>query len=152
MSRLSASAIAPALLAILGSAALFGAVEMGIGTPDVPDAGFFPLLAALTLTGLAAAQLVGDLRKAPSTEASVEAAVSPRMALSVIAGLIAYTAALQWLGFLIATALLVGLILAVFGIRRPLAYVIAVALIAGGSYLLFDLALGLPLPAGPAGF
>jgi hypothetical protein len=154
MSRfLSASTIASALLVILGSAALYGAVAMGIGTPDVPDAGFFPLLAALALTLLAAVQLLGNIRKpVPATAALEEnAPLSSRMAFSVIAGLIAYVPALQWLGFLIATGLLVGLMLAVFGIRRPLPY-LAVPLIAGGSYLLCDVALGLPLPAGPAGF
>jgi putative tricarboxylic transport membrane protein len=148
--HLSASTIASALLVILGSAALYGAFGMGIGTPDVPGAGFFPLLAALALAGLAAVQLLGEVRKAAMPADSPPA--SQRMALSVIACLIAYVPALEWLGFLIATALLVGLLLAVLGIRRPLSYAIAVPILAGGSYLLFDLALGLRLPAGPFGF
>jgi hypothetical protein len=157
MSRLSASFIASALLFILGSAALYGAIGMGIGTPEVPDAGFFPLLASLALAGLAAAQIVGELRKPAEPDASPAepadaAPVSQRMAISVIACLIAYVPALDWLGFLIATALLVGLLLALYGVRRPLSYLIAVPLLAGGSYLLFDFALGLPLPAGPLGF
>ena len=77
---------------------------------------------------------------------------SEEPAISVIACLIAFVPALQWLGFLIATALLVAALLAVFGIRRLLPYAIAVPVLAGGSYLLFDRVLGLPLPAGPLGF
>ena len=152
--RLSASTIASALLFILGSAALYGAIEMGIGTPDVPGAGFFPLLAALALAGLAATQLFGEVRNPAEPDAipADSPPASQRMALSVIACLIAYVPALEWLGFLIATALLVGLLLAVLGLRRPLLYAIAVPVLAGGSYLLFDLALGLRLPAGPLGF
>jgi putative tricarboxylic transport membrane protein len=151
--RLPADTIASALLLILGSAALYGAIDMGIGTPEVPDAGFFPMLAALALAALAAVQLVVALRAPtePQTATAESPPASPYMAPAVIACLLAYVPALQWLGFLIATALLVGAILAIFGIRRPLAYALAVPLMAGGSYLLFDLALGLPLPAGPLG-
>jgi putative tricarboxylic transport membrane protein len=152
---LSASTIAAALLFILGSAALYGAIDMGIGTPDVPDAGFFPLIASLALVALAGVQLFGAIGS-PSPPvppvAEESAPASPRMALSFIVSLVAYVAALQWLGFLIATALLVAVILAIFGMRRPLPYAIAVPVLAGGSYLLFDLALGLRLPAGPFGF
>ena len=152
---LSATTIASALLLILGGAALYGAVSMGIGTPDVPDAGFFPLLAALALVTLSGLQLLAQIRNrslpdTPPAEAGPPA--SERMALLVIACLVAYVPALEWLGFIIATALLVGLILAIFGIRRPLPYAIAVPVLAGGGYLLFDRVLGLPLPAGPAGF
>ena len=152
--RLSASIIASALLVILGSAALYGAIDMGIGTPEVPDAGFFPLLASLALAGLGTAQLVGELRRpAEADEAPTESpSTSQRMAMSVIASLIAYVPALEWLGFLIATALLVAVLLAIFGVRRLLSYAIAVPVLAGGSYLLFDRVLGLPLPAGPLGF
>jgi hypothetical protein len=152
--RLSASIIASVLLVILGSAALYGAFEMEIGTPDVPGAGFFPMLAALALAGLAAVQLVGEVRKPAEPDAmpADSPPASQRMALSAIACLIAYVPALEWLGFLIATALLVGLLLAVLGIRRPLSYAIAVPVLAAGSYLLFDLALGLRLPTGPLGF
>jgi putative tricarboxylic transport membrane protein len=155
MSRpLSASIIASALLVILGSAALYGAIDMGIGTPEVPDAGFFPLLASLALAGLAATHLIAELRKPPEPDSELAEGppASQRMAISVIASLIAYVPALQWLGFLIATALLVTALLAVFGLRRLLPYAIAVPVLAGGSYLLFDLVLGLPLPAGPLGF
>jgi putative tricarboxylic transport membrane protein len=154
MSRLSASTIASALLLILASAALYGAFGMGIGTPDVPGAGFFPLLAALALGVLAAVQLLGEYRRHAQPEAAPaeSPAASQRMAMSVIACLVAYVPTLEWLGFLIATALLVGLLLAVYGIRRPLPYAITVPVLAGGSYLLFDMALGLPLPTGPLGF
>lgn len=155
MSRLlSAATIASALLLILGSAALYGAIEMGIGTPDVPDAGFFPLLASLALIALSAALLIAELRHPamPTAAEGGASAVVSRRALFVIAGLVIYVPALQQLGFLIATALLVLHLLAVYELRRPLAYMIAVPLLAGGSYLLFDLALGLPLPAGPFGF
>ncbi len=150
----SATAIASALLVLIGGAALYGAVRMVIGTPDVPDAGFFPLLAALILVVLAAVLFIDQMRRptAASAEAGEETAPSLRAALPVIAGFAAYVPALEWLGFLVATALLVALLLAVFGIRRPLPYAAAVPLIAGGSYLLFHLLLGLPLPVGPAGF
>jgi putative tricarboxylic transport membrane protein len=150
----SATIIASALLFILGSAALYGAIEMRVGTPDVPDAGFFPLLAALALVGLSGIELLNRFRNpSPHDEtAAEEPRRSQRMAMSFIACLVAYVPALEWLGFLIATALLVALMLAVFGLRRPLPYAIAVPVLAGGSYLLFDMLLGLPLPAGPAGF
>jgi len=151
---LSPTAIASALLLIIGGAALFGSLDMGIGTPDVPDAGFFPLLASVVLVALSVVLLVGEFRRAPSGEEAPKGETLASMvpALSAMAGLILYIPALEWLGFLIATALLVAVLLAVFGLRNILAYVAAIPLIAGGSYLLFHFLLDLPLPVGPLGF
>jgi len=143
-----AATVAAALLLLIGGAAVYGSVQLGIGTLTVPEPGFFPLLAALALTALSAALLVGDFRRRP-TESQVPSPMRP--VLTAIIGLALYVAALGWLGYLLATVLLVSVLLAVFGIRQISAYALAVPLIAGGSYLLFHVLLSLPLPVGVFG-
>jgi hypothetical protein len=55
------------------------------------------------------------------------------------------------LGYVLAAAALTAILLIVFGVRGVRAFAIVVPAAALGSYLLFDVLLGIPLPAGPLG-
>ena len=73
-------------------------------------------------------------------------------ALSTWLSLAASVALFKPLGFVIGFALLTYFLVAVM-YRRPLKVAAAVALAStAGFYLVFSLALGVPLPAGPLGF
>lgn len=154
--RISAETVAAGLTFLIGCAAIYGSVQLGIGSLTSPEPGFFPLLAALLLAALSAVLLGFNFAGAPAEATSPEPeAVEETQtwaALTAIAGLVAYVFLLAWLGYLIATTLLLAALLGVFGVRRVLPYFIAAPLIAGGSYLLFGRLLDLPLPSGPFGF
>ena len=134
---------------LVGGAAVYGAVRLEIGTLGQPEPGLFPFLAGLAVLVLAVLLLIQDLRRGP-----VDAEAAPRMrsALMAIAGLAAFVLILDVLGYVLATALLVAILLFVFEIRSVWAYALAVPVIALGSYGLFHRLLNLPLPTGPLGF
>ena len=101
-----------------------------------------PLLAAITLvlTGIHVARHPYRASVWPS------GAAAARCAAAVVAFL-TYAAALPWLGFFLATALVVTALSRLFGAPLRLAVPSAAAL-AGALWLLFVGALGLPLPIG----
>lgn len=145
----SADRISGILLFLVGGAAIYGAVRLEIGTLGQPEPGLFPFLAGLAVLILAVLLLIQDARREPS---DAEPAPRMRSALMAIGGLAAFVLSLDLLGYVVATALLVAILLFVFEIRRMWVYALAAPLIAIGSYVLFHVLLNLPLPAGALGF
>jgi len=66
----------------------------------------------------------------------------------MVGGLLFYGLALEPLGYLVTTFLLLGALLWILGERRWLSAVAFSALVTGASYALFGLWLGVPLPGG----
>jgi putative tricarboxylic transport membrane protein len=136
----------------LGGLAVFawvGARGLAFGTLTQPGPGFFPRSLA-ALTGALAAALVvrGGLAPASPLAALWPERAGVRRVLVMLAALFGYAAALEPLGYLLATLGLFLVLLRGVGRRSwPVTGLVAV-LAAAGSYLLFARWLMVSLPAG----
>jgi hypothetical protein len=121
-----------------------------LGT-EGPGAGFFPFWYGIAMLGLSVLLIVTHLKRGADRGNAIEWSRLGR-ALSTWLALAVSVALFKPLGFVISFALLTYFIVAVM-YRRPLktAALVAVAS-AAGFYLVFDRALGVPLPIGILGF
>jgi putative tricarboxylic transport membrane protein len=140
------------VLALLGLYIVVQARQWDYLGPEGPGAGFFPLWYGLGILALSLLLIVSSLRRrAPRARTKVEwwrvgRALSAWLALAVAVALF------KVLGFVAGLALLTYFIVAVM-YRKPAAIAAVTAGAMGiGFYLVFDLALGLSLPAGLLGF
>ena len=126
-------------LAALGGYIVLRARGWDYMTPEGPGPGFFPLWYGLAILGLAL-----YLVASPGL-ARVDWRGSGR-AFATWAAIAACVAALKWLGFVVAFAALTFFLVAVM-YRKPVrtAAVVAFA-VAAAFYVVFPLALGVPLP------
>ncbi len=118
---------------------------------DGPGAGFFPLWYGLAILGLSLLLVVSHFRRRSAHGKAIDWTRLGR-AFSTWFALAVSVALFKPLGFVISFALLTYFIVAVM-YRRPLKTAALVALAsAAGFYLVFDRALGVPLPVGILGF
>jgi putative tricarboxylic transport membrane protein len=138
-------------LAALGLYIIVQARQWEYLGPEGPGPGFFPFWYGVAMLGLSALLIVSHLRRVSARRNPIEW-VKVGRALSTWLSLAVSVALFKPLGFMISFALLTYFIVAVM-YRRPLktAALVAVAS-AGGFYLVFDRALGVPLPVGVLGF
>ena len=138
-------------LAALGLYIVIQARQWEYLGPEGPGPGFFPLWYGVAMLGLSALLIVSNLRRRSDRGNAIEWLRLGR-ALSTWFALAVSVALFKPLGFVVSFALLTYFIVAVM-YRRPLktAALTAVAS-AAGFYLVFDRALGVPLPAGVLGF
>jgi putative tricarboxylic transport membrane protein len=141
-------AIAGGFFLLLGLGAVAGSVQLQIGTPSEPQPGFFPFLGGLGLVILSGLLLVQNWRGHSS---GGEPFVEVRRPLIATIGLIAFVILLNPLGYVLATAILSAILLVVLGVRLGLRSLLTIALLAVGTYLLFDRVLDVPLPEGILG-
>ncbi len=138
-------------LAALGAYIVIQARQWEYLGPDGPGAGFFPLWYGVAILGLSVLLIVSHLRREsergnPTDWTRLGRALSTWFALAVSVALF------KPLGFVISFALLTYFIVAVM-YRRPLkTAALAAVATAAGFYLVFDLALSMPLPVGILGF
>jgi putative tricarboxylic transport membrane protein len=140
-------------LCAFGAYVAFEAFKLPYGSEFGPGPGFFPLWIGLGLAGLSLLLIFANLVASPDGEPSRRPSRwAVGRALSGWLGLIIAIALLPWLGFALSLALLtLFLILALE--RRSVWTALAVAFaLALGFHLIFAVALGLSLPAGPWGF
>jgi putative tricarboxylic transport membrane protein len=138
-------------LAALGGYIIIQAWQWEYLGPDGPGAGFFPLWYGIAILGLSLLLIVSHLRRGPDRETPTDWTKLGR-ALSTWFSLAVSVALFKPLGFVISFALLTYFIVAVM-YRRPLKTAALAALAtAAGFYLVFDRALGVPLPVGILGF
>jgi putative tricarboxylic transport membrane protein len=138
-------------LAALGVYIVVQARQWDYLTPEGPGAGFFPLWYGLAIIGLSLLLIVSHLRRGSDRGNAIDWTRLGR-AFSTWFALALSVALFKPLGFVISFALLTYFVVAVM-YRRPLktAALTAVAS-AAGFYLVFDRALGVPLPVGIMGF
>ncbi len=138
-------------LAALGLYIIVQARQWEYLGPEGPGAGFFPFWYGVAMLGLSALLIVSHLRRRSVRGNAIDWARLGR-ALSTWFALAVSVALFKPLGFVVGFALLTYFIVAVM-YRRPLkiAALVAVAS-AAGFYLVFDRALGVPLPVGILGF
>ena len=119
--------------------------------PEGPGPGFFPLWYGVAMLALSVLLIVSHLRQGYARGNAIDWTKLGR-ALSTWFALAVSVALFKPLGFVISFALLTYFIVAAM-YRRPLATAaLAAVASAGGFYLVFDRALGVPLPVGVLGF
>jgi len=146
--------IGHAVLAAIGLAALAMALRLGLWRQSSPGEGLFPFITALAMLVFSAAGLARDRhRRAPVGDTTdVATATDARSGLIRVAAylgaLVFYAATLEFLGFIVASAITLIFILR-FAERYPWRATLALA--AGtvvGCQVLFVLWLGAILPTG----
>jgi putative tricarboxylic transport membrane protein len=140
-------------LAALGAYIIVQAARWEYMGAEGPGPGFFPMWYGIAMVALSAMLVILNLR---SRYSPVAAAAFPwrrvGRALLVWLAFAVSVALFKPLGFVLSFALLVFFVVAVM-YRRRLVVAAAVAVAsAAGFYLVFPLALGVALPAGPWGF
>lgn len=131
---------------VLSLAVCYGALGMPMGTLGDPGPGFLPFWVGVALATISLA-LVASAFLDRATLAGAQTGHRGRVGWMLM-GLLLYALALEALGYLVTTFLLLSAFLAVLGQRRW-AVVLAFAVLAtGGSYALFSLWLRVPLPRG----
>jgi putative tricarboxylic transport membrane protein len=122
-----------------------GGIRLRLGTPTEPQPGFFPFLGGMTLIVLAGILLVqGWQGKSSGTEAFGKL-WGP---LILIVGLVAYVAALEITGYIIATTILSAIVLRILEAKSLWVLSVISLSLGVGSYFIFAELLGVPLPAG----
>lgn len=139
-------------LAALASYIIIQARQWEYVGPDGPGPGFFPLWYGIAMAALSGLLVVTSaLRRQNAEGGGIEWRRFGR-ALAAWVALAVSVAAFKLLGFVVSFAALTFFLVAVM-YRRPLALAAAVAAAsAAGFYVLFPLALGVPLPLGVLGF
>jgi putative tricarboxylic transport membrane protein len=137
-----------AALAALGVLALYQASSLPLGSLREPDAGFFPVVVAVTLTLFAALTLNSGQSETDSPEAE---SASPAGVWVLTALLAAYAWLLPSVGFVLCTAVLLGVLLRGLGGVGWLSTIMGAGAGAVGCDFLFT-RLGMPLPSGLLGF
>jgi hypothetical protein len=139
------------VLFLFGGITTLLSLQLSVGTLRAPGSGFFPFVLGLMLMGLSAGHalrlhLAGrELPTGPETDR--KDGVSTRQVLRFMGAVVAGTALLEPLGFLLVSFLLMVALLWGLGIRWHVSGLIALPT-ALGSYLLFVQWLQIPLPRG----
>jgi len=146
-------------LAALAVAYLVAARRYSLDTLATPGPGAFPLLLGVLLLLLAVCQIVVLALARVVDGAALDAEVggsaevaepAPRHGapLLMMGALGVYAASVTWVGFLTASGLLVLVAARLMGAREWWRAVVLALAVVAGTYLLFALWLGVPLPAG----
>jgi putative tricarboxylic transport membrane protein len=129
----------------VAAVAMVEGVRLGVGTPRQPGPGFFPVVVALALAGLAVALLLQPpVEEAPRGRAAGGA----RRFAATVAALLAYAVLLEPLGFVPTTFVVMWFLAGFVGQRRwSIACAFAVVT-AVSAWFLFDRLLHAQLPRG----
>ena len=137
-------------LAGLGAYIIAEAVQWEYLGQDGPGPGFFPMWYGIAMAALSLSLVVSSVLRPPGAE-RIDWAKAGR-ALAAWLALALSVAALKLLGFLVSFAALAFFLVAVM-YRQPLRVAATMALASAAAfYMLFALALGVPLPTGVLGF
>jgi putative tricarboxylic transport membrane protein len=134
----------------LGLAVCAQSYRLGLIGPSGPDSGFFPLLSGIAIVGAAGALLLGRDR-VPADATFLPSSGSPRRVVIVLAIMATAVAALPWLGFLLTGVLAMPLLLQSVQRGSWFFAIIFGAAATASVYVVFDRALGTPLPRGMFG-
>jgi hypothetical protein len=130
-----------------------GSVGLGLGSPAEPKSGFLPFWTALLLGALALVHLVRITvgRGVPAKAAAFLGEVKWKQGLWVVVALLAYTCVLEFLGYLIATFLLLLTLFSLCERKRWWLSLLLSGVAVGISYVVFRGWLTVQLPLGLLG-
>ena len=134
----------------LGAAAAAYAWALGVMGPSGPDSGLFPLIAAVIIMGAGAALMFQRSSLAASPDFPRGAAL--RRVGGVVAGLALFAFGIPYLGFAIAGAITMLILLRTVEQSSWVESVLLAIFAVVAVVLLFGFLLGMPLPRGPWGF
>ena len=137
-------------LAVLAASGVYLAnvLSLPLGSPARPGPGFYPMSVGAFGAVVALAWVVSVFRRTPATAAGLTAPGAGRGRVGKTAGLlVAYCLLLGWIGYPIAAFGFTGLLLRGLGAGWAAALVIGLVTSAG-TYYLFGVLLGVPLPLG----
>ncbi len=124
--------------------------RVGIGTFQVPGPGFFPFWSAIVLGSFAIIHAIGsNLKKKEAEEIRQDwKGIKWFKIILIVISLLFYTILMPWIGYLIATFLLLILLLSAVGRTRLWIRIMISMVTSITTYLLFSVGLGVQLPAG----
>ena len=137
-----------AVSALAALAYLFEAFRLPRGMLDRPGAGIYPLLVGALWLGVSVALLLRPPVAAGEGPVDIPRGRDLLRVGSVVLAAAAYILLLLPLGYVVAGALLTLVTLRVLGLTAWRRLLVVSAVVAFGSYALFDLVLGVPLPTG----
>jgi hypothetical protein len=144
----------PLFLLIIGFGFLFYSGKYTIGSLTNPGVGFFPILIAAGLVGLAGVFLwqthrsLAFLRRSPPKRAAAEESIWGGKAYGVIATLIAFAALHAVLGFWVSVSGAMAALLRIAGVPSWKRALLGGGITAVISYLVFEYYLGAIFPEG----
>ena len=150
MERVLQAVVAAAFL-LLSVAYGIGSLLLPMGTLERPGPGFFPLIVALVMAVLSGPLLWRFLcvkKPQPTGEHPFPQGPDLRRVLALGGSLILFAVLLQPLGYGITSALLMGTVLRLLGMRHWGRIALSAAFTTAISYWLFALLLDVPLPPG----
>jgi hypothetical protein len=149
---ISRDRVAALVLLLAGLGGTLEAGKLTIGDPGHPGPGFFPFWLALALSAVAVVLLVRRVPAGATPAAEPAGRLQPsKVVMALVAGG-TYAAALEPLGFVLATFGFQLFLLTVVERRRWASSLAIAAATALACHLLFKVWLGVQLPAGPGGF
>lgn len=134
-------------LALAGLAAL-GSWRLEVGSLHSPGAGFLPFYAAILFGALAFVSLLQDLKDMAGPASEIWGGVRWGRWLAMVASLFIYVAILDWLGFMLATFLLMLVLFRILEPYRWTTVILFSLLTMGSAYLFFVVLLDSRLPRG----
>lgn len=141
--------IGSVLLIFLGIGVIIESIRLKVGTPLMPQPGFFPFLGGFLLAGLSVALLVHGWRgRGKESLKTGESFGEWRRPAILVAGMCVYTAVLESLGFVLPTLIIAILILRVLGVKSWKVLIVSSLGLSVGTYILFRRILGVELPSG----
>ena len=141
------------LLTLVGIGVVIEAIRLQVGTPLMPQPGFFPLIGGSLIVGLSLIFLVRAwMARGDASKQSREAFGELQRPLILVVSMCVYTAILEWLGYILPTLMITALILRVLGVTSWKELGLASLGISVGTYFLFGRILGIELPAGVLSF
>ncbi|MCC8025259.1 MAG: tripartite tricarboxylate transporter TctB family protein [Clostridium sp.] len=119
---------------------------------DVVGGGGFPKMLAVIIIlcslGMIGQYIADRKHKKPEKETKPEQKGNSRAAISLTAGVLVYILALETVGYLVCTVILVGFLLWVQKVRNPKVLLASTCTICGFLYVIFVLVLKVKLPTG----
>jgi putative tricarboxylic transport membrane protein len=133
------------VLIFIGAGVIIGAIKLRVGSATEPQPGFFPFVGGVLLMVLSSILLVQAWRgRSLGTKAFGEL----RRPTILILGMVAYVIIFDWVGYVVATIILSGIVLRILETKSWWVLIAVSLVLSVGSYILFDRLLGVTLPNG----